>query len=76
MPALDQSEVELRIPTAYVDGYATALAANESLATNYIQHTTMGDPVLDPIMDELAELEPSKLHKFVEAGIMQQEDLR
>ncbi len=75
MPALDQSQVELRIPTAYVDGYAKAISASESLATNYIKHTTIGDPVLDPIMDELAELEPSKLHKFVEAGIMQQEDL-
>ncbi len=76
MRDLDQPGRELQIPAAYVEGYGKARSVNESLATTYVQHTTIGDPVLDPIMDELADLQTDNLHKFVEAGIMQSESLR
>ena len=76
MRELHQPGGELQIPVAYVEGYGKARSVNESLAATYIRHTTIGDPVLDPVMDELAELRTDKLHKFVEAGIMQSEALR
>ena len=38
-------------PSAYTEGYAKARLYDQSAADNYIRHTTVGDPVLDPIME-------------------------
>ena len=59
----------LNAPSAYGDGYTKARAVDPEAADNYIRHTTIGDPVLDPIMEELAELPPQDLHRFVRAGV-------
>ena len=63
------------IPTAYVDGYAKARTVDPEGADNYIRHTTIGDPALDPIMEELSSLPPADLHRFIAAGIEQQEEV-
>lgn len=76
MRELEHPGKKLQIPTAYVEGYGKACAVNESLAKTYVRHTTIGDPALDPVMKELADLKTDKLHKFIEAGIMQDESLR
>jgi len=76
MRKLDHPGEKLQIPMAYVEGYGKACAVNESLAKTYIRHTTIGDPVLDPVVDELADLQTDILHKFAEAGIMRDESLR
>ena len=70
------ASVALEMPSAYVEGYEKARAYDQALADNYVKHTTIGDPELDPIMEELsAELPPADLHRFVEAGIEQNEEV-
>ena len=73
-PLLKQ-QTDLQIPSAYDDGYKEARAENKTMADNYIMHTTIGDPVLDPVMEELSSLPPKELHQFVEAGIEDQKNL-
>ena len=63
------------IPSAYVDGYAKARAVDREAADNYIRHTAMGDAALDPIMEELASMPPADLHRFIGAGIEQQQEV-
>ena len=46
-------------------------AYDEALVDNYIKHTTIGDPELDPVMEELSSLPPDELHRFIKAGIEQ-----
>ena len=52
-----------QMPTAYPEGYAKAVAstADRRATDNYIQHTTIGDPELDPVMEELASMPPGDL---------------
>lgn len=64
----------LRAPSAYVDGYTRARAVDPEAADNYIRHTTIGDPDLDPVMEELADLPPVDLHRFIRAGIEQDDE--
>ena len=58
-----------RTPTAYTAGYAKARQHDQALADNYLRHTLIGDPALDPVMEELSSLNPAHLHRFVAAGI-------
>ncbi len=60
-------------PSAYADGYGKAHAVNQKIADNYIRHTKIGDPELDPVLAELSSLHPADLHRFVRAGIEQQD---
>ena len=62
-------------PSAYAEGYARARGHDRAAADNYIRHTTIGDPVLDPIMEELSSLSPGVMHLFIWAGIEQQHDV-
>ena len=63
------------IPSAYRDGYAKASLHDQAAADNYVKHTTIGDTVLDPIMDELSSLPPPELHKYIGAGIEQRAEV-
>ena len=56
-------------PSAYADGYARARAVDREAADNYIRHTMIGDPELDPVMAELAELPLADMHRFIRAGV-------
>ena len=62
-------------PTAYIEGYAKGRLYDEALADNYIRHTTIGDPALDPVMEELSSMNPGHLHRFVGAGIEQHDEV-
>ncbi len=62
------------VPSAYAEGYAAACRYDRTLAENYIRHTTIGDPELDPVMDELASLRPSDMHRFIRAGVEQDDE--
>ncbi len=62
-------------PSAYAEGYARACRHDRAAADNYVRHTTIGDPVLDPIMEELSSLSPAVMHQFIWAGIEQQHDI-
>ena len=61
------------MPSAYNKGHKKACIFNKTLADNYIRHTTIGDPVLDPLMKELSSLPPDDLHRFIGAGIEENE---
>ena len=61
-------------PSAYVEGYAKARLYDQPGADHYIRHTTIGDPVLDPVLEELSSLPPADFHRFVEAGIEQHDE--
>ena len=56
-------------PGAYAAGYAKACAVDSALAANYIRHTRLGDPDLDPVMADVADLESALLNRFIRAGI-------
>ena len=72
-PAVDG--IAANTPHAYVEGYEKARLYDQAAADNYIKHTTIGDPELDPIMEELsAALSPAELHRFIGAGIEQNEE--
>ena len=62
-------------PSAYERTYARARRRARTLADNYIGHTTVGDPQLDPVMEELSSMQPQDLHRFIEAGIERQDDV-
>ena len=59
----------LTIPTAYADGYRKARPHDPVAVDNYLRHTGIGDPELDPIMEELSDMPPAELHRFIGAGI-------
>ena len=62
----------MQVPSSYVEGYEQrARPHDQELADLYIGHTTIGDPLLDPIMEELSSLPAYDLHAFIEAGIEQ-----
>ena len=61
-------------PSAYLEGYTKARLYDQAMADNYIEHTTIGDPVLDPVMEELSSLPPHDLHRYIAAGIEGQAD--
>ena len=46
----------LKIPTDYVAGYEQARTINPTLADKYVQHTTIGDPEADAMIEELTGL--------------------
>ncbi len=62
-------------PTAYIEGYAKGRLYDEALADDYVRHTTIGDPALDPVMEELSSMNPGHLHRFVGAGIEGHDEL-
>jgi hypothetical protein len=64
---------KIAVPSAYSEGYIKARQYDQVLADNYARHITMGDAELDPIMRELASLPVEKLHRFIGAGIEQDE---
>ena len=59
----------MRIPTAYADAYRNRRHRDPEAADNYIRHTSLGDPELDPVMEELSSVPPAQLHRFIGAGI-------
>ena len=72
------SEFDFFIPTSYRSGHAKARQKRnkKELADTYVRHTTIGDPVLDPVIEECASLvDAGKLYQFVEAGIEQKDDI-
>ncbi|WP_419936073.1 hypothetical protein [Candidatus Palauibacter sp.] len=65
----------MNVPTAYAEGYRTARPTDPEAVDNYIKHTCIGDPELDPIMEELSSMPPGELHRFIGAGIEGRDDV-
>ena len=62
-------------PSAYTEGYVSARLHDLATADNYIKHTRIGDPELDPVMEEISTLPSEDLHRFIAAGIEQQTEV-
>ncbi|MDE0422578.1 MAG: oxygenase MpaB family protein [Gammaproteobacteria bacterium] len=59
----------LQTPGAYTAGYATARGVDAALADAYIRHTRIGDPDLDPVIEDVADLTGDQLQRGIRAGI-------
>ncbi|MYA08312.1 MAG: DUF2236 domain-containing protein [Holophagales bacterium] len=59
----------MEVPSAYAESYRRARPFDPEGVDRYIRHTGIGDPDLDPVLEELSDLPPSELHRFVRAGI-------
>ena len=62
-------------PSAYERTYPRARLHDRELADRYIEHTMIGDPELDPVMEELSSMPSAELHRHIEAGIEGKDDL-
>ena len=65
----------MQVPSVYAEGYEKARRHDPAAADNYIRHTTMGDSELDPIIEELSSMPPADLHRFIRAGIEQEDEM-
>ena len=63
----------MQLPSAYTSGYAKAQSQDHALADKYIAHTLIGDPELDPILEELSSMPRDELHRFIAAGVHQED---
>ena len=61
----------MTIPSIYQPGYAKAREANPELAAKYLEHTVIGDPVADDVVNALASFNQASVHQFINAGMEQ-----
>ncbi len=59
----------MEVPSDYQAGYDQARLIDPKTADNYIAHTIIGDPVMDALVEELAELPQEQVHQFLRAGM-------
>ena len=64
----------MRIPSDYVEGYDAARALDPELASNYVAHTTVGDPEADYVIERLSELDSEESRLLIRAGMNKDED--
>ena len=57
------------VPSAYRAGYDKARALDPELATRYVRHTVIGDPVADAAIEALAPFNVADAHRFIHAGM-------
>ena len=66
---------QIQLPSDYVESYRQARRIDPAVADNYIKHTLIGDPELDPVMQELSSMPTNDLHRFIEAAIEQHDEV-
>ena len=65
----------MNVPRSYTDGYARARDLDTAWAEAYVRHTTVGDPVADTVVEELARIHrPSRVHGVIQSAISRYED--
>ena len=64
----------MKVPTDYTIGYKKARAIDPERADNYIAHTQVGDPVMDAVVEDLAQLPQRQVHQFIQAGMQEDHD--
>ena len=65
----------VELPTAYRINAEKALAKYPRQAANYLKHTLVGDPLLDGMPQELADMPRSEVTRFIQAGMDQDLDV-
>ncbi len=67
----------MQIPSSYQTGYKEALLIDPDLAKTYIQHTLIGDPDADALINGLAGIDEKQQGVFIRAGMdLDEEKLR
>ena len=64
----------MHIPEAYRPGYEKARVSDPELARTYIEHTLIGDPEADALVNELAAADQEQQGEFIRAGMDQDEE--
>ena len=64
-----------RIPAVYRAGYEKARVHHPEVAANYVEHTLVGDPAADAVVEALAPHDQMQVHRFIHAGMERQEDV-
>ena len=59
----------MKIPSAYIDGYAKGRALDPDRAENYVAHATIGDPLADAAIVDLDALGPAESAMLIELGM-------
>ena len=57
------------IPTDYRPGYELAHAIAPEIASNYVAHTLIGDPLADEMMADLSKLRPVHQNRLLQAAM-------
>ena len=58
----------MNIPLDYLPGYEKARAVAPEIASKYIEHTLIGDPLAEELADDLSLLSPEEQGRLIEAG--------
>ena len=64
----------MQIPTAYQPGYEKARASDPDLAKTYIEHTLIGDPSADALVNAIAAADQEQQAEFIRAGMDEDEE--
>ena len=59
----------MNIPTDYQPGYERALAVAPEIASKYVAHTLLGDPLAEQMTRDLEELEPQEQLRLIRAAM-------
>ena len=59
----------MEIPSEYTEGYAKGRAIDPERAANYVAHTTVGDPLADAMVAELATLDQTEAADLIRLGM-------
>ena len=62
------------IPTCYAEGFRKASAIDPEIASNYLTHTTIGDPDADALVEELATLDRDLSKQYINAAMDRNND--
>ena len=65
----------MRIPSDYIEGYEAARALDPETASNYVAHTTIGDPEADYVIERLAPLGQEESRRLIRAGMNKDESV-
>ena len=64
----------MKIPSDYIQGYEAARLRDPETASNYVAHTTIGDPEADYVIERLAPLGQEESRRLIRAGMNNDED--
>ena len=59
----------MKIPSSYQPGYKEALLTDPDLAKTYIQHTLIGDPDADALIDAISDFDYEQQGEIIRAGM-------
>ena len=73
-PDLEQILDLEKIPSDYRPGYKKALALDPAMASNYVAHSWVGDPVGDELIKQLNTLPQGEMYRLMKVAIDDPED--